>query len=184
MSDKEEDFSRVFIWVLAILVLFTIVVVLVARSIGMNENSGPMTDKDIDERTKPYSTVKVAGVDEATSSEAKTEPAPADQPAPAEPAAPAMEATAPAMAAPAESVAAIDGQSLYPACAACHSTGAAGAPKVGDAAAWGPRAAAGIDAMTTSAINGKGAMPPRGGRMDLDDAQIRAIVEYMVNASS
>lgn len=57
----EDDFTRVFIWVLSLLVLFTIIVALVARSVGMNENSGSMADADIDIRTMPYGGVKVAG---------------------------------------------------------------------------------------------------------------------------
>jgi cytochrome c5 len=48
-------------------------------------------------------------------------------------------------------------------CAACHVAGVANAPKLGDKAAWGPRVAAGVDALTASAIKGKGAMPPKGG---------------------
>jgi cytochrome c5 len=175
MSDKQEDFTRVFIWVLAGLVLFTIVVMLVARSVGMDENSGPMTDTDIDERTKPYSTVKVAG--DGAPEAASTEAAPAAQPA-------TLPEPAPAESAATEQVAeAIDGKSLYSACAACHATGAAGAPVVGDAAAWGPRLAGGIDMVVNNAINGKGAMPPKGGSMHLSDDEIRAIVEYMVDSS-
>ena len=69
------------------------------------------------------------------------------------------------------------------ACAACHMTGAAGAPKTGDKAAWKARIAAGMDTMVTSAIKGKGAMPPKGGRPNLTDAQIKAVVEYMVAES-
>jgi len=65
------------------------------------------------------------------------------------------------------------------ACMACHATGAAGAPKVGDAAAWGPRAKAGIDALATSAINGKGAMPPSGGSA-YSPEQIHAVIKYML----
>jgi cytochrome c5 len=66
-------------------------------------------------------------------------------------------------------------------CSACHSTGVIGAPKFGDAAQWGPRAARGIDALVKSAIAGtpKG-MPPKGGRADLSDAQIRGVVEFML----
>ena len=45
-------------------------------------------------------------------------------------------------------------------CAGCHTAGVAGAPKMGDKAAWEPRIAAGIDAMVASVKNGKGAMPP------------------------
>jgi cytochrome c5 len=176
MSDKQEDFTRIFIWILAGLVLFTIVVMLVARSVGMDENSGPMTDADIDERTKPYSTVKVAG--DGTPEAASTEAAPAAQPA-------TMPEPAPAESAATEQAAAkaIDGKSLYSACAACHATGAAGAPILGDAAAWGPRLAGGIDTLVNNAINGKGAMPPKGGSMHLSNDEIRAIVEYMVDAS-
>lgn len=69
------------------------------------------------------------------------------------------------------------------ACAACHMTGAAGAPKTGDKAAWTARIAAGMDTMVTNAIKGKGAMPPKGGRPNLTDAQVKAVVEYMVAES-
>ena len=56
------------------------------------------------------------------------------------------------------------GEQIYKSiCAACHDSGAVGAPKTGDAAAWGPRLALGHDGLTASAIAGKGAMPPRGG---------------------
>ncbi len=67
-------------------------------------------------------------------------------------------------------------------CSACHGAGIAGAPKVGDKAAWAPRVAQGIDGLTASAIKGKGAMPPRGGSQG-SDADIKAVVTYMVNAS-
>jgi cytochrome c5 len=65
------------------------------------------------------------------------------------------------------------------ACFACHGTGAAGAPKLGDAAAWTDRLAKGLDALVSSAVGGVGAMPPRGGS-PLDDDQIRSVVEYMI----
>jgi cytochrome c5 len=65
------------------------------------------------------------------------------------------------------------------ACMACHGTGAAGAPKLGDKAAWSDRIAQGVDALLSSALNGKGAMPPRGGSQ-YDDKQIRSVIEYIV----
>jgi cytochrome c5 len=68
------------------------------------------------------------------------------------------------------------------ACLACHSTGAAGAPKIGDAAAWKARLAKGLDSLVTSAINGIGAMPPRGGSQYNDD-QVRATIEYILSES-
>jgi cytochrome c5 len=67
-------------------------------------------------------------------------------------------------------------------CTTCHTPGIAGAPKVGDKAAWAPRIAEGIDALTANAIKGKGAMPPKGGS-SASDADIKAVVTYMVNAS-
>lgn len=66
-------------------------------------------------------------------------------------------------------------------CAACHVAGVANAPKLGDKAAWGPRVAAGVDALTASVIKGKGAMPPKGGSA-ASDGEIKAVVQYMVNA--
>ena len=65
---------------------------------------------------------------------------------------------------------------------ACHATGAANAPKLGDKAAWAPRIAQGLPTLVTNAIKGKGAMPPKGGST-ASDADIKAAVEYMVSAS-
>jgi len=77
-----------------------------------------------------------------------------------------------------------DGQKTYQAaCFACHATGAAGAPKLGDKAAWKARIATGKDAMYASVIKGKGAMPPKGGRSDLSDADVKAAVDYMITKS-
>ena len=69
----------------------------------------------------------------------------------------------------------------------CHTPGAAGAPKLGDAAAWGPRVAQGNDVLYDHAINGymgqAGMMPPKGGRPDIADDDVKAAVDYMVNNS-
>ena len=67
-------------------------------------------------------------------------------------------------------------------CSACHAAGVAGAPKFGDKATWAPRIAQGIDALTASAIKGKGAMPPKGGSA-ASEAEIKTVVTYMVNAA-
>jgi cytochrome c5 len=66
------------------------------------------------------------------------------------------------------------------ACAACHTTGAAGAPKIGDKTAWEGRFPKGLDVLTQSAIKGLGAMPPRGGNPALSDAEIQAAVSQML----
>jgi len=65
-------------------------------------------------------------------------------------------------------------------CTACHTAGLAGAPKVGDKAAWAPRIATGMDALLKSATNGKNAMPARGGAADLTDDELKTAVEYLV----
>ncbi|WP_157267534.1 c-type cytochrome [Azohydromonas aeria] len=115
---------------------------------------------------------------------AATAAAPADAPAAA--AAPAAATATVAAAAPAAAPAAAQGAAapaLYAqACQACHAAGVAGAPKTGDKAAWAPRLGQGVDALTASAIKGKGAMPPKGGSA-ASDAEIKAVVTYMVNAS-
>lgn len=71
-------------------------------------------------------------------------------------------------------------------CSACHQAGMLGAPKIGDAGAWGGRkqAAGGIDGLVRSALNGKNAMPPRGGRTDLSDDEIKAAVQTMLKRSN
>ena len=67
-------------------------------------------------------------------------------------------------------------------CAACHNVGAAGAPKLGDAAAWAPRIATGYEALLTSALKGKGAMGAQGGG-EYSDFEIGRAVVYMANQS-
>ena len=68
-------------------------------------------------------------------------------------------------------------------CMACHNTGAAGAPKKGDVAAWEPRLAQGMDTLYTHAINGFNAMPARGGNPSLSDDEVKGAVDYLVENS-
>lgn len=81
---------------------------------------------------------------------------------------------------------AADGKATYDmACFACHAAGVAGAPKLGDKAAWAPRIEKGMDTLKKHAIEGfqgnSGVMPAKGGRTDLSDEQVNAAVEYMVS---
>jgi cytochrome c5 len=72
------------------------------------------------------------------------------------------------------------GQKIYAqACAACHDSGAAGAPKLTDKAAWQSRIKQGKPTLYKHAINGFGAMPPKGGQPNLSDAEVEAAVDYM-----
>lgn len=73
-----------------------------------------------------------------------------------------------------------DGATIYNSvCGACHNTGAAGAPKLDDKAAWAPRLGLGVDGLVKSVINGKGAMPPKGGAA-LSDEEIKGVVDYVL----
>ena len=73
------------------------------------------------------------------------------------------------------------GEDVYKAqCVACHGTGAAGAPKFGDTAAWAPRIATGYDALLHSALKGKGAMGAQGGG-EFEDIEVGRAVVYMAN---
>lgn len=95
----------------------------------------------------------------------------------------ALAASAAAAATPAATAAfdgSVDGELIYErACASCHISGAGGAPLM-VASDWVGRLEQGMDTLIANAINGIGAMPPRGGRMDLTDEQIEASVAFMV----
>jgi cytochrome c5 len=76
------------------------------------------------------------------------------------------------------------GQAVYAAvCAACHGTGAAGAPKMGESGAWSARIAQGYDTLVRHAVQGIRAMPAKGGNPDLDDIEVARAVVYMSNQS-
>ena len=78
---------------------------------------------------------------------------------------------------------AADGKSVYDTtCVACHATGVANAPKLGDKAAWAPRVATGKDALVKSVVTGKGALPPKAGNAGLAEADIKAAVDYMLSS--
>ncbi|WP_066272419.1 c-type cytochrome [Hydrogenophaga palleronii] len=108
----------------------------------------------------------------AAAAPAAAEPAPVAAPAPAAAAAPEAATT----------VAAGAGEALYKqSCSVCHAAGVAGAPKLGDKAAWAARLPLGVEGLTAAVIKGMGAMPPRGGTA-ATDAEIKATVQFMVAA--
>jgi cytochrome c5 len=78
------------------------------------------------------------------------------------------------------SVNAREAQDLYnKSCIACHASGAAGAPKAGDKAAWAPRLAKGTDTLLKNTKNGINAMPPKGMCMDCTDDEFKALIQFM-----
>ena len=156
VSKADDVFARQFGIVIACLVVFMFIAIFLARTIaGTSTEARHQSAKEALARVVPVGQVRLAG-----------EAVPAAAPA------------APATAAPA---AAADGTAVYNSvCMACHVAGVAGAPKVGDAAAWQPRLGQGLDGLVASVVHGKNAMPPRGGNPKLSDAEIRAAVEHML----
>ncbi len=162
MTEQDRQFMDRFSLVIGVLVAYTIFLIFLANSIYDTYAVEDVPQAEtVAERIKPVGEVYVGE---------------APRVAAAEPA-----AAAPAAAeAPAAEAAPFDAAATYQSsCFACHGTGAAGAPKLGDKAAWEPRIAKGIDTLVNHAINGFNAMPPKGGNMQLTEEQIRAIVEYM-----
>jgi cytochrome c5 len=75
------------------------------------------------------------------------------------------------------------GEAVYEqVCKACHATGELGAPRLGDRAAWKPLIAEGQASLSRASIKGIRKMPPKGGRPDLADVEVRRAVVYMANA--
>jgi cytochrome c5 len=149
--------------------LISIFAHLVTSGAHSDKNNPALSDDAIAQRLKPAGELVV-------------DP---NQPAPA-PAAPvnvaAIAPPAPGKAAPAAGGDTAKGQSIFnTTCTACHSTGAAGAPKIGDKTAWGPRLKDGMPAVYSFAMKGKGAMPPKGGNASLSEADVKAAVDFMVS---
>ena len=98
----------------------------------------------------------------------------------AAPVAAVVEAVVEEVAEVAAEVAAFDVESTYQmSCFACHGTGAAGAPILGDADAWASRMEKGMDAIMLNVVNGVNAMPPKGLCFTCTDDDLATIVAYM-----
>jgi cytochrome c5 len=164
VSKADDIFYREFGVVILALFLFVLIVFFAARAIGAHSfemmRSSPSAVAD---RVKPFGQVRVGESDQVVAA--------------ATPAAPAAPAAA------SSDTGAMSGEQIYEAtCKLCHSAGVAGAPKFGDKAAWEPRLTQqGFDTLVSTAISGKGAMPPKGGNAKLSDAEIKSAIEYMLS---
>jgi cytochrome c5 len=161
----EEQTDKTFIKnisiVLVILIVFTFAIAFIARDVGFKDEEGnnPSRDAIAEERIEPVADV-YTGEDGAAAIQQA------------------------AVTTVTEQVAAFDGsldaEMLYTTvCAACHSTGVAGAPIPGSPE-MAQRAEKGQDALMQTALNGLNAMPARGGRADLTDEQVQVVVEFML----
>ena len=159
-EQTDSTFIRNVSIVMVVLIIFTISIVFIARDVGFKEDQGnnPASVALAKERIKP-----VAGAYTGENGAA------------------AMQEAA-ATVAPEQTVAfdgSLDAEMIYTSvCSICHATGTAGAPRPGTDA-MAQRTEKGMDAMMQVALNGLNATPARGGRSDLSDEQIQAVVEFM-----
>ena len=168
-SNAEQDavFVRNFAIVLAILTVIGIGVYLLASHVNAGFRTTLESVDAVTERVAPAGKLNNTGAPIAVAS---TAPAPA------------------AAAASAAPVSSDPGEAAYnKVCFACHAQGIAGAPKQGDADAWAPRIAQGVDTLHKHAIEGfqgkAGVMPAKGGAADLSDDDVKAAVDFMVKAA-
>ncbi len=185
IGDEDANFIRILVGVLGALVVLSVVLMYFSNAIGDDEPTGE-EKKAIAERIAPVGQVEVAPATEPVAASAASEQVPSVHPAEGGQAS-ALAENAPASGA--DSASPVDkGKAVYDgSCFACHTSGLAGAPKLGDKAAWEPRVAQGMDTLVARAIQGfqgqGGIMPPKGGRADLADADVKAAVMYMVEQS-
>ena len=171
MSKQDTHFFNTFSLVIGILMAVALCLFAFARVVASHtQDQERLVDsryvKTVEERIAPFSKVAVAGQDNSAL---------------------AIKAPAAAQGAGAAAIPANGTDLVNTACSACHGAGIAGAPKLGDKAAWGPRIAKGKDTLYQHAINGfqgtAGVMPPKGGRVDVPDDLVRAAVDHMIEMS-
>ena len=194
MSKADDVFWRQFGVILILLTVFGFAMYFVAHSIAggayakMNDDPdavlariAPVGESRIGDPAgqtqAPAQTAATAATAAATATQAeepKTETATA-----------ATETAATGSAAQTAAAGAVDlaaGEQIYQsACFACHMTGVAEAPKLDDPAAWEPRLAQGMAGLIQSSVNGKGAMPPKGGFAHLTEDDLRNAIEFMLD---
>jgi len=184
-SDEDANFIKTLIGVLGALVVFSVVLMYFSNATGDAEPTEE-EKQAIAERIAPVGQVEVAPATESVAASAASEQVPSAQPVESGQT-PALAENAPASGA--ENASPDDkGKAVYDgSCFACHTSGIAGAPKLSDKAAWEPRLAQGVETLVARAIQGfqgqGGIMPPKGGRADLADADVKAAVMYMVDQS-
>ena len=198
MSKADDVFWRQFGVVLILLTIFGFAMYFVANSIGGNAYAKMRSNPDdVAARIAPVGKARIG--DPAAQTQAPESTAAAAAPAASTAEAPATEtasaaattattdsgesgAAAQTVASAGGAVDLVAGEKIYQsACFACHLSGAAGAPKLDDPAAWEPRLGQGKAGLLQSVTNGKGAMPPKGGFAHLTEDEIRNAIEFMLD---
>jgi len=159
---KDSEFIRKFSGIVIGLMAFTGFIIVLALSLRGEPDldANPSQQRLAEERIAPVAAVREGADGQAALAAAQAE---------------TQAATAPADSGP------VDGSSVYNnVCVACHAAGVAGAPQPGSDAMAQRMTEKGLDGLIASAINGLNVMPPRGGRPDLTDEQIKAAIEFML----
>jgi cytochrome c5 len=176
VSTNDKQFATVFVAVLGALAVLAIILFFVAGYLT-EDISSYKPEEVILENIKPVGQVNVAAA-------STRETGSAEAGAGAGEATSGGTATGGAEESAASTGVSLSSEEIYQSkCFGCHGTGAAGAPKVGDAAAWEPRIAKGMDTLLGNATNGLNAMPPKGLCMECSEEDLKGVIEYMVNAS-
>lgn len=170
MTKSDQSFLRQFLLLIVGLSILTVALIGGAAWIYAHEpkETDPNTAQQVSERIAPASGVYAGNTGRAAMEAAQ-------------------EAAAKAAAAQVAYGGSTDGKTIYDnLCHSCHTAGVAGAPKLGDKAAWAPRIAEGLDTLIKHATEGyKGPdgnqMPARGGNLSLNDAQVKAAVSWIVS---
>ncbi len=176
MSDAQ--FGKIFATMIASMAMLAIVLIVLALTFTSDLNARMAAQKEADKamettsRIAPIGSMKITAPGEAAGTAA------GEGGAPTAPAGETAGAETVAAAAP-------SGEAVYnSSCAACHTAGVAGAPKLGDASAWTARLEQGNDVLYEHAIKGfqgsAGMMPAKGGNANLTDEEVKAAVDHMI----
>ena len=152
---NDSTFNRLFIIMILAMTVLTVVIMVLASFASSDVNDKLQAQSDAENTDAVAERLAPVGTFSATTVAASTEPV---------------------------VVADLTGADAYAPCAACHASGAAGAPIVGDAAVWAERLTKGTDTLYSNAINGIGAMPAKGG-LNLSDNTVKNAVDYMLEQS-
>lgn len=150
--DNDQNFIKTVFAVIGALVIFTLIILTIALVAGREPTSDPAAQQKLAARLEPI------GHEVTDPEELKK-----------------MTATAPHAPMSGEQI-------VAQVCSVCHASGVLGAPKIGDKAAWSARKSAegGVDGLLANALKGKNSMPPRGGRADLSDEEVKSAVQEML----
>ncbi|MGH1537358.1 MAG: c-type cytochrome [Gammaproteobacteria bacterium] len=158
---KDNQFATTLMTIVGVLIGLTVVILVISNILTSTDYSeDSLVQGNIENRIKPVGSLAIAGVTPVNTSEGGET-------------------------ADAETTVAVTEKSaadIYTACAACHDAGVLNAPKLGDKVGWNARLAKGNEALYSSAINGIGAMPAKGGRADISDDDIKKAVDYMLES--